>query len=380
MAQAPSVAGTRVARGMSFWEKLTYKPVKKPAQAKMRKRDLASILGMLRMLLENGLSLQKALESLATDRSCRRHHAVLRKLLQHVAAGETLSRAMMAFPKIFTNSITQHVALAESSGTLIESLNRIVEHLEESVELRRKLVNKLSYPALVVFAGSGLVLFMLTTVVPQFEDVYADSQVALPWVTSFVSGLSRIALRYLWVIPLGLISAFLLYRSVRNKESASISFDGWLLRLPMVGPFLKDISALEFLRSALVLSEAGFVPIDAITQAAKCVPNRFVKKKLLQVSAQVSQGKKISAALKDVDYLFPSAVLQLILVGEQTGGLSKSCYGACEIVKKQMENRLTAALGALEPILTISLAACVGWIVLAIYMPMFKMFDVLDIQ
>ncbi len=106
------------------------------------------------MLLENGLSLQKAMEALAQDRACRKHRHLLNHLRMRVVAGESLSRAMIAFPKVFSATMIHHIALAESSGTLMDSLHRIVQNIEESLELRRKLVQKLSYPAVVITPDS----------------------------------------------------------------------------------------------------------------------------------------------------------------------------------------------------------------------------------
>ncbi len=349
-----------------------------PAGARISKRNLANLLKMLTMLLENGLSLQKSLESLARDRSCRKYRRMLSTLLSRVCAGESLSRSMSSFTRIFTSTMVHHIALAEASGTLVESLRRITQNLEESLELRSKLVQKLSYPLLVIFAGAGLVTFMLVSVVPQFEKIYSESNVSLPWVTSVVTGASRFATRFAWVLPLVLAGLFVAWRTIRGNQSASVRLDAILLRLPLLGQFLQDLSAIEYLRSAVVLSEAGLVPLDALTQAAKSVPNRYAKQLLTQVALDVQRGQKISAAIRKCEFLFPSAVLQLITVGEQTGGLTQACQGAYQLVKNRLETRINAALGILEPTLTVSLATCVGWIVLAIYMPMFKMFDVLD--
>ena len=349
-----------------------------PATCRASKRNVAGLLTMLTMLLENGLSLQKSLETLVNDRACRKHRRMLSTLYARVSAGEAFSRAMAAFPLVFTPTMSHHVAIAEASGTLIDSLDRITKNLEETLELRKKLVQKLSYPALVVTAGTGLVAFMLTSVVPQFEKIYSESNVSLPWVTSFITGLSRVATKYLWVLPLVIIAIVAAWRSIRSNAKSSVKLDQLLLKLPVIGNFLMDMSALEYLRSALVLTEAGFVPLDALTQAAKSVPNRYAKQLLTKVATDVQRGQKISKALRPCEFLFPSAVLQLITIGEQTGGLAQACQGACQLVKSRFETRMNAALGVIEPAMTISLAACIGWIVLAIYMPMFHMFDVLD--
>jgi type IV pilus assembly protein PilC len=349
-----------------------------PAQFRVSRRGLASLLTMLNMLLCNGLSLQKSIEALSEDRACIKLRPMLRSLLARVAAGETLSRAMSSFTRVFTPTMVHHIALAEASGTLPDSLNRIVKNLEEALELRRKLIQKLSYPALVVLAGSGLVTFMLVSVVPQFETIYSESEVDLPWVTSVVTWLSRTLVRFIWFVPLLVVGLLLAWRAIRTNQRSSLRLDAGLMKLPLIGPFVQDASALEYLRSTLVLSEAGFVPLDALTQAAKSVPNREARRLLVQVASDVQRGQKISTALRPCEFLFPNAVLQLIAVAEQTGGLTQACHGACQLVRTRMESRMNALLGILEPLLTISLATCIGWIVLAIYMPMFRMFDVLD--
>ena len=364
-------------KAADLWSSLGTKPWS-PDRCRVSKRDLASLLGMLLMLLENGLSLQKAMEALSLDRACRKHRMLLNNLRMRVVAGESLSRSMVAFPKVFSATMVHHIALAESSGTLLDSLHRIVQNIEESLELRRKLIQKLSYPAVVVTAGLGLITFMLVSVVPQFEKIYSESEVSLPWVTSVVTATSRVASRFVWLIPLAVAGGFLIYRSIRANPKTSIAFDAMLLRVPGIKNLLLDLSAIEYLRSALVLCEAGFVPLDALTQAAKSVPNRYARQLLTQVAIDVQRGQKISLALRKCEFLFPNSVMQLIGVGEQTGGLTQACLGASRLVKRRLENRINAALGILEPAMTISLAICVGWIVLAIYMPMFRMFDVLD--
>lgn len=351
-----------------------------PSQVSVRRRELVGLLSMLSMLLDNGLPLPRALDSLIADKSCRKHRPMLRYIRGRVSGGETLSQSLGAFSKFITPAMQQQIALAEASGTLIDSLRRISNHLEESIELRRKLVQKLSYPLLVIVAGSGLMVFMLAVVVPQFEKIYAESKVALPWVTSFITALSRSLSRYLWLLPVAVVLAVMALRSIRRSETASAKFDYWLLKLPGVGSFLIDLSALEFLRSTLVLSEAGFVPLEAITKAARGVPNRYIREVLSQVAAEVGQGRRISDALRSAEDLFPNAVLQLIIVGEQTGGLTQAAAGACQIVRSRFDQRMNSVLAALEPMLTISLAVCIGWLVLAIYMPMFHMFDVLDME
>ncbi len=151
-----------------------------------------------------------------------------------------------------------------------------------------------------------------------------------------------------------------------------------LLRMPGIKHLLLDLSAIEYLRSALVLCEAGFVPLDALTQAAKSVPNRYARTDAVAGGCRCSAWSKDQSCVAKVRIPFSKLGHAIDRVGEQTGGLTQACLGATRLVKRRLENRINAALGILEPAMTISLAICVGWIVLAIYMPMFRMFDVLD--
>lgn len=369
----------RATEMFATWLQLNSRVVhKRSPESRLSRRDLLNLLTMLMMLVKNGLSLQRALEALASDRACRRYHSLLIALRMKVSAGCTLSQAMSGFPKVFSHAMVHQIALAESSGTLLSSLENICEHLRETLDLRRQLVQKLSYPGLVSVAGAGLVAFMLISVVPQFEAIYSESEVALPWVTRFVTSLSRAATRSLWILPVILLATFVIHRSIRSRDQSSERLDRMLLKLPVLGTLIQDINALDYLRSTLILSEAGFVPLDALSQASRNVPNRYVRKLLVQAAQEIRRGQRISQALAPCEFLFPNSVLQLIAIGEQTGGLTVACRGAVELIKQRMQNRLQAALGILEPTLTILLATCIGWIVLAIYMPMFHMFDVLD--
>lgn len=350
----------------------------KPEKTRMSSRELANMLNMICTLIDNGMPLQKVLSSLAGDPSLKKHRKLLKRLTVRLVEGSTLHAALTPYTNAFPPAIVQQIKLGESSGNLSSTLRRIVTQLESWMALRNSLMQKLSYPALVITAGSGLMIFMLTTVVPQFETIYAESQVDLPWVTSVVTNFSRLVGRHIYLPILPLIAAVFIWLRVRSNASARKKFDKLLSRTPLVGAFVRDIAILQFLRSVQALSAAGFVPIDAISQACMTVTNRYVRSQLEQMSAVLVNGTKLSIAMNRLEHLIPSAVRQLIMVGEHSGNITKACEGACEFVQNRLQRRVNGAMGLIEPLLTVGLATCIGWIVLAMYMPMFKMFDVLD--
>ncbi len=350
----------------------------RPDKVRMSSRDLASMLNMLCTLIDNGMPLQKVLGALSCDPSLKKHRKLLKRLHGRLVEGSSLHGALALYPNAFPANVVQQVKLGEASGNLSSTLRRIIEQLESWLTLRNSLLQKLSYPAMVTLAGSGLMLFMFTTVVPQFEKIYAESQVSLPWVTSVVTGLSRTLGRHFYLPLLPIVAAVAVWLSVRSSAKARLTFHRILTRLPLIGPFSRDIAILQFLRSVHALCAAGFVPIDAISQACSTVGNRYVRQELEQLSAALVHGTKLSVAMNQLEHLIPSSVRQLIMVGEHSGNITKACEGCCQFMQNQLMRRTNGALGMIEPLLTVGLATCIGWIVLAMYMPMFKMFDVLD--
>jgi len=349
-----------------------------PEKARMSSRDLANMFNMLCTLIDNGMPLQKVLGALSSDPSLKKHSKLLKRLHGRLVEGSSLHAAIAIFPNAFPTNVVQQVKLGEMSGNLSATLRRVVDQLESWVKLRSSLTQKLSYPAMVTVAGSGLMIFMLTVVVPQFETIYSESQVSLPWVTSVVTNLSRALAKHFYLPLIPVVTALVVWWRVRTSRAARLTFDRLLLRIPFIGAFAVDIAVLQFLRSVHALSAAGFVPIDAISQACTTVGNRHIRQQLEHMAAVLVHGTKLSVAMNKLERIIPSAVRQLIMVGEHSGNITKACEGCCDFMQNQLLRRTNGALGLIEPLLTVGLATCIGWIVLAMYMPMFKMFDVLD--
>ncbi len=350
----------------------------KPEQARMPVRDLANMLTMLSTLLDNGMPLQRALLALGNDSGLRKHKKILRRIYNRLVEGSSLHAALAMFPNAFAPNVTQQIKLGETSGNLPAALRRIAAQIESWLQLRQSLLQKLSYPTLVILAGSGLMTFMLTTVVPQFETIYSDSQVDLPWVTSIVTAISRAMTANLWLLIVPFIAFVFCWLQIRASKAAKHRFHRLLVKAPVIGVFVRDIAILQFLRNVHALSEAGFIPTDAIAQACPTVTNLYVREHLEKMANVLVHGTRLSKAMDDLDHLIPSAVRQLVMVGEHSGNITQSCNGACDFLQNRLQRRINGVMGMIEPILTIGLATCIGWVVLAMYMPMFKMFDVLE--
>ena len=340
--------------------------------------DLAEVLKLLLMLLENGLSLPKALASLAQDRSTRKHAVVIDRLRHVLSQGGTLADGMALFPRTFTPMMVQQVRIGSRSGSLNKALLRICEGVIAKVELRKRIIKKVSYPALVTVAGAGLMIFMCVVVVPEFETVYGSSGVELPMVTRVVTGTSRLVLGYGWMaVPI--IAAMVFgWIGCRRQPTLRRRTDAMMLRMPLIGPWLRDVAVLQFADSLLSMIQCGYTPVEAVEVAVDCVRNAEIRAAAAEIRSNVRRGQKLSAEIEKHADIFSLSLCQLIRVGEQSGDFPKAMRGACAHLKERLETRIDATVGLLEPVLTISLAAAIGGIVLSIYTPMFHMFEVLE--
>ncbi|SMP68800.1 type IV pilus assembly protein PilC [Neorhodopirellula lusitana] len=339
---------------------------------------LSQLLRMLLMLLQNGLSLPKALGSLAMDRSNRKYQSVLLKMRSTIVSGGTISDAMARYPRTFSSMQVQQIRLGERSGSLETAMARVCEQMERKVALRKRIITKISYPMLITVAGFGLMIFMCLVVVPEFETVYSSSGVDLPPVTRFVTGTSRVMLQYGWMaLPvLGVLAS--LWIIGRSKPKIAIQMDAVLLKLPIMGPWLRDAAVLQFVEATSAMVQCGYKPVDAIEVSAACVRNRCVRRAINEINQGVRRGEKLSVELGRHEEFFPATLCQLIGVGEQSGEFSRSLTGTCDHLRERLEYRIDATVGLLEPILTIGLAVMIGGMVLSIYTPMFHMFEVLE--
>ncbi len=330
------------------------------------------------MLIENGLSLPRALSSLAADRSMRKYRDLLLHMRSVIEAGGSFSEAMGKYPRIFSAMQVQQIRIGERSGALEKAMRQICEQVERKVALRKRIIKKVSYPIMITLAGSGLMIFMCTFVVPEFETVYASSGVDLPMVTQVVTHISRLVLAWGWVVIPIAITLGLIWKAARSHAESARKIDVFLLRLPILGPWLRDAAVLQFADAVCSMVECGYTPVDAVKAASDCVRNRAVRAAVEDVKRCVQRGERLSTELAKHDRYFPATMCQLVGIGEQSGDFEKAMRGTTIHLRERLETRIDATVGMLEPTLTILLATAIGGIVLSIYTPMFHMFEVLE--
>ncbi len=352
--------------------------VRDPQRFRMKQPVLASLIHNLAMLLENGLSLPKALATLCAEPSLRKYAWMLTAIRRKIDNGESFSSALADFPRTFGRLIISQVRVGERSGSMAETLRRISGQFERSGDVRRTILKRLSYPAMILLAGTGLIIFMMTVVVPEFEAAFAESGTDLPLITQIVSGSSRFVYSYGWIVALFGITVWALFRQLRHRPQFAEMTDRLSLRIPIVGLWIRDYAVLQFIDTAGVMMDSGFVPVEAIHASVDGISNRAMRKVIARLTTAVRSGQKLSEELARYPEMFPPTISQLVIVGEQTGNLSHATHGVRKHLRQQLEQRVDSAVSMIEPLLTVTMAFVIGCVVMAIYMPMFDMLNAME--
>jgi len=340
---------------------------------KIKSRDLIFILRNIGTLIENGLSLPTALQTIAKEKTLQQYQAMLSAICRTVENGDMFSEALKRYQETFGELLIAQIKIGERSGTLPHTLERIVQQLEHADNLKGAIIKKLAYPTLLCVAGSASITFMLLFVIPTFEKTYKDSGAKLPAITQFLIDVSRFGTSYGWMIGLALAATTIAFVVARRNDASRLWIDRYALRLPLLGDTLRNMAVLQFMEVLGNLIEAGFTLADALRSCARAVSNHAVRASVEQLQAAVIRGERFSSHMEAHGEIFPPIVNQLIIVGEKTGTLSKATQNIRAHLRREIERTLNIMVGAIEPILTLTLAAAIGCILLAIYLPMFDM-------
>jgi len=341
----------------------------------IRKDDITFVFRNLATLIDNGVPLPKALGALADERALERCRPLLLKIRSELESGASFSGALAKFSSSFDIITINQVRVGERAGTLASTLDHVATQREKSGKLRGEIIKKLAYPALLSVVGSGVIVFLLTYVVPVFEETYSSAKVPLPGITQSLITIGQLAKGYGLFVVGALVLMVAGVKQLRKQEKFAYAMDMRLLQLPLVGLWLRDIAVLELMEVLGNLMDAGFNLAEALAEAADSVGNRAVKRSAIELKQAVNRGERFSREIERLGDLFPPIVSQLVIVGEQTGNLAKATRHIRTHLHEEIERRSNVFVGVIEPTLTLTMAAAVAVILLAIYLPMFDMIN-----
>jgi type IV pilus assembly protein PilC len=342
---------------------------------KIKATDLTVMTRQLSVMVSSGMTLLRAFYVLEEQIEHPKLKETLGQVREDIEAGLTLSDALERHPKVFNPLYVAMVRAGETGGILEDTLNRVATQLEADDSLRRQVKSAMMYPAVVLSFAMVVLVALIAFIVPVFVKVFKDFGGELPAITKFTVGLSN-AFTHQWYLLIG--GAFaIVYGFKRWKRSSwgRPQWDAFRMRIPMkIGETVTKVSLARWSRTFSALYGAGVPIMVAIEVTGKTSGNTVIERAMVDVVESVKSGGQIATPLKESE-VFPPMVAQMITVGEETGGLDTMLNKVADFYEDEVAAAVKAMTSILEPIMIILVGGIVGFVVIAMYMPMFKVYD-----
>lgn len=334
--------------------------------------DLVLATRQLSMLIASGSTLEEALGAIGGQAEREGTRRVLMGLRGGVQEGFSLSEALAKFPRAFPPYYRAVVSAGQSSGRLGDVLERLATHLEKSRALRRKLMSALIYPAVLAFVAFVVVILLMVLVVPAVVEQFQTLDQELPALTNGVIWISETMRRWgLFAIPI-LAGLIWLFAKLFSVPAFRLGWDKLIFRLPLFGKVMRSVNAAQFARTFATLSSSGATVPDALSAAQGAVNSEVFKQASAKVLRQVEEGQPLHRAMKSTG-IFPQMLVHMVASGERGGELPLMMTRAADYMEEELDSNATVALGLVEPLLIVILAAIVALIVLSIMLPILQL-------
>jgi len=335
-------------------------------------QQLLSFTRQLQVLISAGVPIMQGLEILEEQAIERGVKKLFGALKEKVATGSFMWEAMAQYPKAFPKMYIALIRAGESSGSIDQMLGRLGRYLENSEKLRRMIKSAMMYPVIVISIASGVITIMMVFVIPKFQQILASSNVAMPAPTALVISISHFFITYIGqLIGTAVVGAFLLMRFIKTPEGKAI-MDRFVFRLPLFGLLAQRAGTARFSRTLSTLLGSGVNLLDAIDICRATIDNAVLEEAVGRIRIEVESGKTLGTVIGKLK-VFPRMAIQMISVGEATGALDKMLEKIADFYEEEVEVTVAAMGKLVEPLMLVFLGGTVGGLMIAMYLPIFKM-------
>ncbi len=339
---------------------------------KVKDKEMAIFTRQFSTMVDAGLPLVQCLTILAEQSESKTLRTVTSKVAGNVEAGSTLADALRRHPRTFDELYVNLVEVGEAGGILDTVLQRLSVYIEKAAALKRKVKSAMIYPLTIVGVAFVVVIFMLTFVIPTFAKMFTGMGADLPLPTLIVIRLSDFATSYWWLIFGSVIGIVVGIRAYYRTEGGRSLIDALLLKLPIFGTLLRKVSVARFTRTLGTLVSSGVPILEGLRITARTAGNRVVERAVMETRASVTAGKTLAEPLK-ASTVFPPMVVQMISVGEQTGALDAMLNKIADFYDDEVDTAVGALTALLEPLMIVFLGVVIGGLVIAMYLPIFRL-------
>jgi type IV pilus assembly protein PilC len=344
---------------------------------KVKQKEIAVFTRQFSVMLNAGMPLVQGLDAIAQKHPNEAFKTVLNQVRSDVESGSTLSAALGRHPKVFDSLYTNMVAAGETGGILDTILQRLSVFIEKIVKLKSAVRSAMIYPSVILTVAVGVVIVILWKVVPVFRSLFEGFDVALPLLTRFVIAVSEIVERFaiysVFVIAAGVFAFLKFYKTDKGRHTV----DSLLLKCPILGDILRKIGVARFTRTLATLLTSGVPILEGLDITAKTAGNAILEDTILTLRQRIEEGGTMAEPMRHSGF-FPPMVTQMVSVGESTGEMDTMLVKVADFYEEEVDVVVANLLTILEPVLMVFLGVVVGGIVIAMYLPLFKLIQVLS--
>ena len=339
---------------------------------KPRLQELATFTNQLANLLNSGMTLVTALNSMTHLESKGIPASVPRDLKTEVSEGRSLSDAMAKQPRVFSDLYVNMVRSGEQSGSLVEVLRRMATHFQRFAEVQSKFTSALVYPALVVCVGIGLIIFFMTFMMPKFVLIFNGFQVTLPLPTRILISSSKLIGQYWWLMGAVVLLILILFKRFQSTSTGRRKLDQWKMAAPVVGKVVRLNLFGQFARTLGTLLHNGVPVLTALKITEQVLNNVIIREAIAKTREAVTDGKALAHPIAQ-SKIFPQLMVDLIRIGEETGDVPGALNNLADTYEGELGIALTLMTQLIEPALIICMAVLVAFLLLSIFLPLFKL-------
>jgi len=342
----------------------------------VKARDVVIFTRQFATMINAGLPIMQCLSILGAQSENKAFAKVIGAIRDDVESGSTLADATKKHPTVFTDLYTSLVQAGEIGGILDTILVRLASYLEKAAQLKAKIKGAMIYPAAIVMAAVGVTAILLIWVIPVFAEVFQSFGSELPKPTQFVMALSDFVINNVLYLMAAPIIAAIAIRYAYRTDGGRLTLDRFMLRVPVFGPLLRKSAVARFTRTLSTLVSSGVPILDALSITSRTTGNRVVELAIIEARNSIAQGKTIAEPLID-SKVFPPMVCQMIAVGETTGALDSMLSKIADFYDDEVDNMVANLMSLLEPAVILFLGVVIGGLVVAMYLPIFRLGSVI---
>ncbi len=342
---------------------------------KVKQKEVVVFCRIFSTMINAGLPLIQCLDLLSQQEQNKAFAKIIRSIKEDIEGGTSLTDALKKYPKVFDELFVNLIAAGEAGGILDVVLGRLSNYLEKAMKLKAKVKSAMTYPIAVLVISFAVVALLLIKVIPTFQKMFEGAGAELPGPTAAVIAASEFAQTYWWAIVAVIIVIAVAFKQFYKTEKGRWIMDSAILRMPVIGPVLKKVAVAKFSRTMATMMSSGVPILEGLNIVSKTSGNVVVENALLKTRQSISEGRSIAEPLSETG-VFPPMVVQMISVGEATGALDSMLNKIADFYDDEVDAAVEAMTALLEPVMMIFLGGIVGGMIVAMYLPIFKLASV----